>query len=152
MVKKTRQNVFETNSSSTHSITISNEGPLINDGSIEPDEDGIVWLYGGQFGWGYDVFTDNRTKANYCATWIATYGCYGYYDDDDDKFERLEEAIRLVVENCTMVKLDINPEDNSSYIDHQSSDELPDNLCSTSDYINFIFNPNSVLIIDNDNH
>lgn len=148
MVKKIRQNVFETNSSSTHSITISNEGPLINDGSIEPDENGIVWLYGGQFGWGYDVFKDNLTKANYCATWI---GIYSYYDDND-RFEKLEKAIKSVIEDCLMVKIDINSEDYSSYIDHQSIDELPDNLYSTSDYINFIFNPNSVLIIDNDNH
>ena len=64
-MKTIRKSVFETNSSSTHSISIDDSGA--NYTSITPDRDGNIVLKGGQFGWEIGDFNDPLTKANYCA-------------------------------------------------------------------------------------
>lgn len=59
---------FETNSSSCHSISITNDSQL-NDIPI-PDENGNISLYGGEFGWEYEVYSDFYSKAAYLMVYI----------------------------------------------------------------------------------
>ena len=61
----------------------------------------------------------------------------------------LKEAFHRVLGEDIEVEINI---DDYSYIDHQSFEVASDELCTQDDIINFIFNPDSVLIIDNDNH
>ena len=141
-----RSNVFETNSSSTHSITISNSNNASNStlATILPDENGTIYLTGGLFGWEYEKYNSALTKANYCA--IAC-------DHYDTKYPNKEMLIE-VVKKQTGAKEVIFNIDNNSYIDHQSIESgiLEKVFKSKENLRNFIFNKRSWLIIDNDNH
>ena len=55
-VTKIRHGVFETNSSSTHSISINSRNTLYE--SITPDENDTVKLTVGQFGWDWNRYND----------------------------------------------------------------------------------------------
>lgn len=69
MNKQTRHSVFETNSSSTHSISISRTG---NRELITPNDCGEIIISMSEFDWEEDVFHDFYTKASYIATSILT--------------------------------------------------------------------------------
>lgn len=62
-----RRSAFETNSSSSHSISIVG-------GEYQPDaltvENGVCQIHTGEFGWGYDKFCCAPEKAAYCLTWL----------------------------------------------------------------------------------
>jgi hypothetical protein len=142
-MKTIRRNCFETNSSSSHSLCIV-EGDL--DGMIYPDEEGRIHLVGGEFGWGYEEHNDSLTKANYCAVAFL---------DSESYLEMLKEVIMEHTgckEVVILAELYDYESPYDSYIDHQSINEAADNIYSKEDLRNFIFNPNSVLIIDHDNH
>ena len=102
-MKNIRSNVFETNSSSSHSITISNSNIVLD--TILPDKDGIIYLNGGEFGWEYDRHYSALTKANYCA--IA---CH-YHDNDDgnithyNNFSFNEEMLIEVIKEQTSSRI-----------------------------------------------
>lgn len=141
-----RNNIFETNSSSSHSLVISDDPEIINDGTIIPDEEGVVYLNGGQFGWGYEKYADALTKANYCAV-------DAMYYESESRIDNIKEAICNIVK-CSNVQFNFSfdyDDSNWSYIDHQSLGTSTDELYSVADYKNFIFNPNCKLILDNDN-
>lgn len=137
-----RHSTFETNSSSCHSISISNTVDLYE--TIVPNDNGQIIFSGGEFGWGYQEYNDAKTKANYVAVSLQLYNDHG-----------LETFEKLIKEHTGADQIIYNfSEDdynqNWSYIDHQSTKALFD----YSDYDslkNFIFNPESVLFIDNDN-
>lgn len=143
-MKTIRQDAFETNSSSTHSITI-NSNTILYD-SITPDEDGNIVLYGGQFGWDFEKFNDPLSKANYCAI------------DCGDYSEKKEMLIRVIKKHTGAKDVifkfvtDYSIETpNYSYIDHQSCGTSNDAF-SDDDYLkNFIFNVKSTLFTGNDN-
>lgn len=136
-----RNNVFETNSSSTHSISIrvGNQWD-----TIIPDEEGKIYLNGGEFGWQWEKFNDALTKANYCAV---------DYISDDSKIEMLKEVIceytgaKEVIMNFTT---DWN-KSNWSYVDHGGSGCSSDAFNSKEDLKNFLFNKASWLFLGNDN-
>ena len=57
MTKQTRHSVFETNSSSTHSISIAYSSSVGDLMSILPvNDEGNVVLNGGEFGWADETF------------------------------------------------------------------------------------------------
>jgi hypothetical protein len=107
----TRQSVFETNSSSTHSISISDKSDFT---TIHPEADGNIYLNGGEFGWEVEEYRDPLTKANYCAI------------DNASNEERIEMLKRVIKEHtkASDVVINFNVDDwqaeNHSYIDHQS--------------------------------
>lgn len=139
-MKNIRKSVFETNSSSSHSIHIDNETELF-DTTLLPDHYGRIIFTGGQFGWGWERFHDALTKSNYAS--ISSSGINKEY---------LEEAIRLQTGAKEFI-YDLsgnydNP--NWSYIDHESYGKLSC-LDSVEKVRNFIFNPNCWIVIGNDN-
>jgi hypothetical protein len=135
-----RKSTFETNSSSCHTLTISDVDEVYD--TIEPDDEGTITFNGGEFGWGVDVYTDALTKANYIAVTLTLYSTSA----DTDVFEQVIKEQT----GCKDIVYDID--DDNSYIDHQSIGCIPFSLTSYNDLRNFIFNPKSVLDIDNDNH
>lgn len=140
-MKTIRKNVFETNSSSTHSISIE-IGP--NWDTITPNENGKINLYGGEFGWEWRRYDDALTKANYCA--ISCERGYTNFTKKD-----LKNAIKEFT-GATKVKFKFSTDWNNgnySYIDHQSDDTLQDLTASTLK--DFIFNKSSILYTGNDN-
>lgn len=140
MKVQVRQNVFETNSSSTHSFTLSENSETLT-GKIYPNmgDDGLLVLGNGEYGWGYDEYNDSYTKADYLS--LCTYG-------NSDKMD----ILKSVLSEVSGIPIDKIILENNGYIDHQSHGNLSELFNSESLLKNFIFNIQSQLIIDNDNH
>lgn len=147
MKKIVRHGVFETNSSSSHSISISSDVDKYK--TLYPNEDGVYVFTGGDFGWGYESYNDAETKANYVATMSSMLA-----EDEPNVKGEYDRLLRDLLESVitdhtgiTEFKYDLG----DAYIDHQSVDD--DMLSWTSQQMkDFIFNPRSELVIDNDNH
>lgn len=141
--KKIRRGFFETNSSSSHSITFAQD--FVLDNSLGVDE-GICTIYAGEFGWEVVDYYDARTKASYALTYAKVCG-------EIDLFIMLTEAIKEMT-GCTYVEFKAIGHDDWGYIDHQSiSSQVPQGAFeSKQSLINFIFNSETLLHTDNDNH
>ena len=63
---KIRKNVFETNSSSTHSLVVSNKERSYD--YELPVENGVLTIPFGEFGWGPDILVDPIDKLSYLIT------------------------------------------------------------------------------------
>lgn len=157
MPTQTRSSVFETNSSSTHSISIaySNSPDDLMD-ILLPDSEGNIVLNGGEFGWSEEYFYDAQTKASYLAVYCAEW-CG---DRKDEFFAILFDVIKKQT-GCNQVILNFTCEysysdkdsKNWSYIDHQSAESQDYHyLFDDPEQIRqFVFNPKSVLETGNDN-
>lgn len=146
MFKKTiRKSVFETNSSSTHSITLGREDFEISKQGLDV-EGNVVKIYPGEFGWGPERFSDSATKASYALAWVKEYSG----PREEDYLEMLEEVIGDVT-GCEVEFVKSSDED-WGYIDHQSQKVGKDIFVDKDTLKNFIFNPNSILEIDHDNY
>lgn len=132
----TRNGVFETNSSSSHSITIVSGDYIVD--RLGVSQDGICTIHSGEFGWEQETYQDSPTKAAYCATFAR------------NRPECLEILRRVVGQElgCTVVFENLD----DGYIDHQSDDIAEQAFESEKALRDFIFNPASVLETDNDNH
>jgi hypothetical protein len=152
-----RHGVFETNSSSTHSVSISRSDVLTC--NISPDIDGVLRLDGGQFGWEQEEYNDAWTKANYCAVFTSSEGAA--------KERAMLNKVLMEVTGAKRIKYCFSYNYNTSvddegdtihyaYIDHQSDfHEGGDCLSafeSEQTLKGFIFNCGSTLTTDNDNH
>lgn len=126
-----RVGVWETNSSSSHSLSIGSEES--RDFVLEtlyPDENGVIHIEGGDYGWGWDKFNDTKTKASYAAQQLG-------------ENENLIEVIKEVT-GAEEVTFDIS----GGYVDHESQGIVS----SDKEWLkNFIFNLNSWCFIGNDN-
>jgi hypothetical protein len=153
-----RTKVFETNSSSTHSISIISGDPKLYS-TISVDEDGTIELTGGQFGWEQMMFTSPIAKANYAIQDV--FGNRRSYNDDEDeisflnflKDEKLQMIFEVIKEHTKAKNIVINKEElKSGYIDHQSAETSMEAFESKQTLFDFLFNPNSYIHTDNDNH
>lgn len=143
-MRQIRRSVFETASSSVHSLTIAC-------GNLnKPDYKGKEFdLFPGEFGWGPDQYTDVNTKASYCYTWIQ----YAH-ESERDKFKKM--LVNVIKEQTGAIEVVFRQSTGEyyaeGYIDHQSTDRCAEAFESEDNLINFIFSKDSVLVIDNDNH
>lgn len=149
MAQKIRRNVFETNSSSTHSISISMDSEGLVDNTLIPNDEGIVILESIEFGWEQRTYTQASVKASYM--WIYVRDWCG--DRTDEFFDILKNLIKEQT-GCEDVIMD---DDDEGYIDHQSVEDndyhyLFEDADDNYNLLrNFIFNKYSVLETDNDN-
>lgn len=132
-----RKGVFETNSSSSHSISLAAEDKDFILDTIYPDQDGVIKLTGGEFGWDWFKHNDAQTKANYAAV-------------DLGRSELLVEVIKeqTGAKEVLFLFTDDHNGPNWSYIDHDSTGTTPRDK---QELRNFIFNKNSWLFGGNDN-
>lgn len=163
-----RNGIYETNSSSTHSLVLG-EDSIKLDTSLIPDESGIVFLDTGQFGWEWNKYNDARTKANYLLTSIKD---IKNKDSKEENTRRLENVIKkrtyckdVLYKNSEgaifpLLKGLIEEEDgryrfsvfyDNGYIDHQSVGYGIEVLKEEKTIDNFIFNLTSWLFTGNDN-
>ena len=133
-MKNLRSSVFETNSSSTHSIAITPNTDGIYS-TIEP-KDGVIVLNGGDFGWGWEKFNDALTKANYCAEHTK------YQNQAHDML------VKVIKEHTGAREVIVNPQ---GYIDHESVGTCGEAFKNEATLKDFIFNDGSWLFIGNDN-
>lgn len=130
-----RHGVYETNSSSSHSVSIGmNESKEFLLDTIYPDQDGIITLEGGEFGWEWFKHNDAETKANYAAQQFMY---------DEDALEMLKEVIMEQTGAEDVVFYVKN-----GYVDHDSVGIIDKDRTFLRD---FIFNKNSWLFGGNDN-
>lgn len=164
MITQTRHAAFETNSSSSHSITIQ-MGEFIPD-RLYVNGNGICEVCPGEYGWGYEKHTSSSVKASYCLTWIKEMmNNYGMSADRVAKYEQMLIDVLKKHTGATEVEFVPNFTEETKdqhdiwawgYIDHQSIEDGGgvglEAFRSVEELESFIFNPRSVLVIDNDNH
>ena len=159
MKKKIRYGVWESNSSSTHSVSFS-KIKLTNFAAPTPNEDGYLYVDFGNFGWEYRRYRDPYVKLQYLLTMVAMLyetSEEEFYELDD--FKMIENAIKNKIQGCEGIRMNngaFGTYGIDGYIDHQSCggfsciwDFLTYYEVSLED---FIFNSDIVLITDNDNH
>ena len=152
--KRTR--IFETNSSSMHSIAVSSRDRGY-DYDLPITDDGTLYVEFGEFGWGPDILQDSLEKLSYYIT--DQFGGYNRHDDksfedgvrdilEDQRMKDLIEILKAKVPGFK--KLELGPPSEYSngfgYVDHQSS-----GLTTGEDVEDLIFNNAKIIIIDNDN-
>lgn len=175
MNKLIRHKAFETNSSSCHSISISQSSDsakyLLD--TLPINNDGNIVLTGGQFGWEERQYNDAETKTNYMAIyamqWVKKKPIYKYLNNEykevgftEDKTKEFMDTLKIVILKQTGAKdviFDIINDWNDktrepSYIDHQSVEDREYDYVFEDPKLlrDFIFNKSSILKTDNDNH
>lgn len=150
-MQKIRRGVFETNSSSTHSLTVDStlSGDKKRLSRIEPDDGNCIGIYPGEFGWGPERHRNAATKASYAYTYA--------YRQNESEAPVLMARLRSVLEKETGCKVSFRKLGGywpDGYIDHQSLDPgcLGEDIFKSDRALrDFIFNPSKVLVISNDN-
>lgn len=128
MGRLVRERMFETNSSSSHSITVTSK-PFVLE---TPVKMGVV-VGDEEFGWNWTKHNDFETKLKYCI------------QDGVDR-DLLCEVIEEVTGDAPILQLS-----DEGYIDHQSVGTAREKLTTKEDIKNFLFNKNSWLFGGNDN-
>lgn len=142
-MKVCRRGVFETNSSSTHSISIA-AGDFVLD--VFPIEDGVCKVFPGEFGWEYMEHSLAPVKASYCLTYVKS------VDDPGGRLVcMLKDVLRTATGREVMFMRGAMEDSSLGFIDHQSFDVCEKAFESKETLRAFIFNPKSVLRTGNDN-
>ena len=140
-----RHSVFETNSSSCHSVSVGRSGVYE---SVTPDENGHIALYPHEFGWDETVYNSVDERLS-----------YGFIYARDYNKSLMDQFKRVVFAHTGATSIDIKPYDSSwgavgGSIDHQSGEDGKlDFACQTDDVLkSFLFDSSSYVQGDNDNH
>ena len=159
-MKVIRRGVFETNSSSTHSITLTRKPFTPTPWSqFEGTGEGkVVVVYPGEFGWEMRSYDDPETKASYALTYAHELlrGGGEFYTHNANDSSRLIRMLYCVLEKETGCDVKFRTLDDEiyphGYIDHQSHDVAARVFKNPSTLRRFIFDPACILVTDNDNH
>ena len=135
-MKNIRRYVFETNSSSTHSICITR-----ND--ILDDKHGEIYFRLDEFGWDYSRLTNIYEKASYLYTALIY----------NEELGLLENVKKILDKNCIKYEFE-NPEDAGFYfVDHGGNlcDFLNDVCNDEGKLMRYLFSSESFITTGNDN-
>ncbi len=157
-----RHSVFETNSSSTHSLTIGKGKAQLPD----LDEGNILRIETGEYGWEQESYSSPNSRLSYVFTYVMN-GAF-------DKLKYVVDVVKKETNAAAIFINDVNVDDligkteaelalvktdrsyyDWGYIDHQSiGDDGPAglNISNEDDLRNFLFNESSSFETDNDNH
>lgn len=151
-MKKIRQGVFETNSSSTHTICIAKK--------INPELPERIHFNFGEYGWENGVLKTKQQKANYLYTGLIF---LDRKNDAENIFKTLNsKGIKVTAQQPLDTKLRTdNPllafeyisDDKNGYIDHGDNlVEFLDAVCTKEDELmSYLFSELSHVITGNDN-
>ena len=104
MKRQVRRKVFETNSSSMHSLTVEKKG-ITEYLHVDEDENKVIVNFG-EFGWGYETYNDAKTKLSYLITMLAQYNSFSAEElYDTDEFRRINDIVALRCE-CDGIIID----------------------------------------------
>ena len=146
--RKIRKNVFETNSSSVHSLVISNDGREPSEFKV--NKDGYIEVDFGEFGKDERLYTSQYDKLSYLITCL--YYLSGW--DVEDIYEKYEfEYIEKAICEYSGAKGIRILDKNEPHIDHQSvpySNIGIINVYDKDEVINFVFNKYVSLKTDSD--
>ena len=148
MTTQIRKSVFETNSSSTHSLSISDIGGLYQ---TLRHSDGIISVPLGfyEFGWEQETYYDAESKLAYMMIYARDWS----KGKEKEFFEILKEIVEKQT-GCILINDESEGGYDNGYIDHQSVEDCDLHYMFYEPELirQFIFNPNSYLETDNDNH
>jgi hypothetical protein len=142
MKKQIRQNVFETNSSSTHSICVAKTAEL-----TIPEK---LHFSFGEFGWECNTLRSVEEKASYLYTGL--FSC--------DRFKDIEYIGQILDDkgiDVTFEEVVVNKDNgftyNTGYVDHayELCEFLNAVCCNEETLCQFLFSPLSFIITGNDN-
>ena len=175
-MKQIRNGVFETNSSSTHSVSISNKKSSYYDRSCLNEYieyDNKIHVTFGEFGWEIEHYYTPYNKLKYIVTMLAETEGRNISTVDElfetDGFKMINDAVADYC-HCDGIWIDSNMKvdsyewngkthfylDIDGYIDHQSHEDYSSVQDFLDDYgvdiTKFIFDEGVCVITDNDNH
>jgi hypothetical protein len=172
-MKQIRKGVFETNSSSTHTLHFSQEEfpEYLKDTTLQPDWDGDLIVDSDmQFGWGFEIYSEASAKASYVGIMLHMLKKWKEIDPSERSEDWFQERVRWANENFDICRenfvevlreevgfkrIEI-PSDRlkiGGYIDHQSAEDISDFefLLDKEKVRSLIFNPYSLILTGNDN-
>lgn len=145
-MKTIRPNVFETNSSSEHTICFPCASACEN---LNPAPQTLTARGEGEYGWGYDVLDTPYSLLDY---WLVAIKDTGM----DYAPEKRQAVIDYFATKQITLEIPESVENMVGYIDHQSVDSncrlLAGFIDNPEALFKFIFCPETKIIIDNDNH
>lgn len=164
-----RNGVFETNSSSVHSLAYKNT--VLRDYDYKPSKDlclsikelrltkkpkeyemySYMPLYFDEYGWGYDVLRSPAEKLSYLMSSVYQYKTWGVIKEDPF----FKQVIQWLSELDIVVELPEEYGESSevdAYVDHQSWNVVTKDMFQTKeDLLTYLFNNDIVIYIENDN-
>jgi len=150
MFKLIRNSVFETNSSSCHSLSIPSEESAVLSGFIPVNEKNQIEVPCMEFGWEQDIHRDSLTKLSYVCLYVRD-----WCQSDSFKFREILKNVVLTHTGADGLVFDFEEEDGPGYIDHQSveSRDLDYLFSNQGEKLRvFLFSDEAYLETDNDNH
>lgn len=165
-MKQIRNNVFETNSSSTHAISMSG----CKDNFIQPySNNDIIEIEFGEYGWEHNSLDGYHEKLSYILTMIQYHINHKELPDDNESQEYIDAILNskwftwlkdMVFEYCgkhLVVNSEVVGWYPAGYIDHQSTDILDDwwsedEKTFKENMKDIVFNDRYSIVTDNDNH
>lgn len=168
-MKLIRNGVFETNSSSAHSLAYKNT--VLRDYNYKPKDDlcfatkelhltkkpkeyemySYMPLYFDEYGWGFDVLSSPAEKLSYLMSSVYQYKTWGVIKEDPF----FKQVIQWLNELDIIVNLPEEYGDSSNVdaeINHQSYDVVTKDMFKTKyDLLTYLFNNDIVIHIENDN-
>lgn len=132
-MKQIRQNVFETNSSSTHSICVAKNATL--------DIPDSLYFEFGEFGWEHGILQSMEDKASYLYTGLMR----------TDKEEDFLKIVEILKEKG--IEVSYETDFDNGYIDHayELFNFLEDVVNDTNKLMNYLFSDLSFILTGNDN-
>ena len=164
-----RNGVFETNSSSAHSLAYKNT--VLRDYDYKPSKDlclsikelrltkkpkeyemySYMPLYFDEYGWGYGVLRSPAEKLSYLMSSVYQYKTWGVIKEDPF----FKQVIQWLSELDIVVELPEEYGESSevdAYVDHQSWNVVTKDMFQTKeDLLTYLFNNDIVVYIENDN-
>lgn len=164
-----RNGVFETNSSSAHSLAYKNT--VLRDYDYKPKEDlcfatkelhltkkpkeyemySYMPLFFGEYSWGFDVLSSPAEKLSYLMSSVYQYKTWGVIKEDPF----FKQVIQWLSELDIVVELPEEYGESSevdAYVDHQSWNVVTKDMFQTKeDLLTYLFNNDIVIYIENDN-
>lgn len=157
-MKQIRRSLFETNSSSTHAITIANN----SEDDFKNNLPKVLELELGEFGWEYDRYQTIFERASYLFTAIVYNGWVEEYMpklvdtlkkwDVEVEYPKLKRVQSEYDKNYYYWVIESKP-DEYFYIDHggELKDFLEDIFNDETLLMNYLFSPESFIATGNDN-
>lgn len=161
-MKQIRRSVFETNSSSTHSVTILHNG--LEPNYMSHSEDGFIHTQIGEYGWEIEDYDDQQDRLSYLITMLAEKnGLARWWRSEETLEEHVENLMKTedfkrvsdeIGEYAGCLGVIIDPSD--GYIDHQSQEDYRTFQDFLNEYstnvVEFVYGRGNIIHTDNDNH
>ena len=149
MTVQIRENVFETNSSSSHSVVVSGEVSADFGLSKEEIRDGVIDVGRGktEFGWETEYSRDTHSKLAYLLIQAAG----NYVDSITEDYNANTKAVFETARFVTGCELKLPSNTSDWHIDHQSMGDCSDILEDPDQIAVFAFSSSSYVQTGNDN-